>query len=354
MAAPEPPLPWSPAVPHTSPARAGAVVVLALALGGCAGGTADDAAPATPATSPEASLATSEATGFPLTLDNCGTEVTLVAAPERIVTIKSSTTEMVLALGAGDRLVGTAFPDGPLPAWLADAPGAAAPVLSDRAPSSEVVLEVEPDLVYAGWESSLTAEAAGERATLHDLGIATYVSPAACKDPAYQPNPLTFADVFTEILEAGAVLGEPEAAEALVEEQRTALAAVQPSAGGLSALWYSSGSDTPYVGAGIGAPQMIMEAAGLTNIAADVADTWTSLAWEAVADRNPDVIVLVDSAWNTADHKKEVLATNPTTAALPAVQAERYVVVSFPATEAGVRNVDAVASIVEQLAALGG
>ena len=40
------------------------------------------------------------------------------------------------------------------------------------------------------------------------------------------------------------------------------------------------------------------------------------------------------------------------TAAMPAVQQGRYVVVDFPATEAGVRNVDAVAAIVEQLGAL--
>lgn len=334
-------------MPHPSAIRGGAVVVAAvLALAACAPGntTPDDGAATAPA----------PGAGYPLTLDNCGTPVTIDAAPERVVTIKSSTTEMVLALGAGDRLVGTAFPDGPPPARLADAPGADAPVLSERAPSSEVVLEAEPDLVYAGWESNLTADAAGEREMLHGLGIATYVSPAACKDPAYQPDPLTFDDVFAEITEAGAVLGEPEAAASLVAEQRAALAAVEPSTAGLTGLWYSSGSDTPYVGAGIGAPQMIMDAAGLTNIAADVGDTWSSLAWEAVADREPDVIVLVDSAWNTAENKKGILAANPTTAALPAVQQERYVVVPFPATEAGVRNVDAVASIARQLAALDG
>ncbi len=332
-------------------ARATLAVAVAVGLAGCAAGTADDGAAAGNGTSPASSSPAATA-AYPVTVDNCGTEVTLEAAPERIVTIKSSTTEMVLALGLGEHLVGTAFPDGPLPEGLADAPGAGAPVLADRAPSSEVVLEAEPDLVYAGWESNFSADAAGERETLQNLGIATYVSPAACKDPAYQPDPLTFDDVFAEISEAGQVLGAPAAAAALVAEQAAALAAIEPSTQGLTALWYSSGSETPYVGAGIGAPQMIMESAGLTNIAADVHDTWTSLSWEAVADRNPDVIVLVDSAWNTAEHKKEVLAANPTTAALPAVQNQRYVVVPFPASEAGVRNVDAVASVVEQLAAL--
>ena len=59
---------------------------------------------------------------------------------------------------------------------------------------------------------------------------------------------------------------------------------------------------------------MIMDAAGLTNISADVHDTWTSLGWEPVVDADPDVIVLVDAAWNTADAKIALLESNPATA----------------------------------------
>lgn len=320
------------------PALAALAPVLALAA--CAGSPG----------APDPAPTTTTAPGFPVTVATCGVETTLEAPPQRVVTIKSSATEMVLALGAGDRLVGTAFADGPVPEELADA-AADVPVLAEQNPSSEAVLELAPDLVYAGWESNLSADGAGERAMYEELGISTYVSPSACKGE-HQPERLTFEDVFAEITEMGAVLGEPEAAAALVAEQRAALEAVEPVAGGLTTLWYSSGTDAPYVGAGIGAPQMIMEAAGLTNVAADVADTWTTLSWEAVAERDPDVIVLVDAAWNTAEAKRERLAANPVTAALPAVREERYVVVPFPATEAGVRNVAAVADVVRQLQAL--
>jgi iron complex transport system substrate-binding protein len=325
-----------------------------LAALGAAAALAACAVPAAPPEAPASPAATFAQAGdaYPVTVDNCGHSVTLAAAPRRILTIKSSVTELVLALGLGDRLVATAFPDGPLPADLAAAPGADAPVLSERVPSHEVVLEAEPDLVLAGWESNFSADGAGERDTLESLGIATYVAPSACKAPGYQPDPLTFDHVFDEIAEAGRLLGAPEAAASLVAEQAARLRAVTPADGGPTALWYSSGSDTPYVGAGIGAPQMIMTAAGLENIAADVRDTWTSLSWEAVADEDPDVIVLVDSDWNTAEHKKDVLTANPTTAALTAVREGRYLVVPFAATEAGVRNVDAVADLVDQLADL--
>ncbi|GAA4286675.1 putative F420-0 ABC transporter substrate-binding protein [Georgenia daeguensis] len=336
---------------RTLPLAAG-LAVCAL-LSACAGsGAAGPAAagPGTEGAAPSSAAPGSTAT-FPLTVSSCGVEATLEAPPERIVTIKSSATEMVLALGAGDRLVGTAFADGDVPAELAPA-AADVPVLAEKNPATEAVLELEPDLVYAGWESNLTADGAGEREMYQDLGVATYVSPSACKAAEHRPERLTFDLVLEEITEAGRMLGEEEAAAELVAAQRAELDAVVPSDAGLTALWYSSGEDVPYVGAGIGAPQMIMDAVGLENVAAGVQDTWTSLGWEAVAEANPDVVVLVDAAWNTAEHKKQALEQNPVTAALPAVQEERYLVVPFPATEAGVRNVPAVTDLAAQLAEL--
>ncbi|HEY1106967.1 MAG TPA: putative F420-0 ABC transporter substrate-binding protein [Agromyces sp.] len=332
---------------HALPLTLTAVAAVAL-LAGCAapanaGSTGADAA----------NDAGTEASGYPLTLDNCGTEVTFDGAPERVVTVKSSTLELMLALGLEDKVVGTAFADGPVPDEYADA-AAGLDVLSDKVPSQEATLAVEPDLVYAGWESNLSAEGAGERDALAALGVASYVAPAACKEEGYMPDPLTFDEVFREFEETGAIFGVPDRATELVEAQRTALEAISPSDAGLTALWYSSGDDQPFVGAGIGAPQMIMDAAGLENVAADVHDTWTAMSWEAVVEANPDVIVLVDAPWNTADAKIAALESNPATAALPAVQAKRYVVVDFPSTEAGVRNVDAVASIVDQLGSLEG
>ena len=83
------------------------------------------------------------------------------------------------------------------------------------------------------------------------------------------------------------------------------------------------------------------------------ARTRTSTGWEAIVAADPDVIVLVDAPWNTAESKIAKLEANAATAALPAVQAQRYVVVDFPSTEAGVRNVGAVASLVDQLGELG-
>nr|WP_043847719.1 putative F420-0 ABC transporter substrate-binding protein [Arthrobacter crystallopoietes] len=281
-------------------------------------------------------------------MDNCGTEVTFSAPPQRVVTIKSTSTELLLALGLGERIVGSAFADGPVPErWRQDIP-----VISEQLPAQEPVLALEPDFVYAGWESNFSADGAGERTALGRLGIDTYVSPAACREPGYQPDPLTFEQIFADIHEMGRIFAAEPQAERLVVAQREQLKAVEPDGRGLSALWYSSGSDTPYVGGGTGAPQLVLEAAGLRNVAADVDQAWSPLSWEVVAERNPEVIVLVDSSWSSLKKKIGVLEAHPVISQLDAVRESRYLVVPFAAAEAGVRSVETVQSLVDQLAEL--
>jgi iron complex transport system substrate-binding protein len=316
---------------------AAAVAVLAtIALAGCApAATAKVQHPSPTATS--------------LSIDNCGTTADFTAAPKRVITIKSTSTEMLLALGLGDRIVGTAFPDGPVPAQWTKA-AAKLPVLSEKVPSQEAVLAAAPDLVYAGWESNFSADGAGGRADLQALGIQSYVSPSACQEAAFQPKQLGFKDVFQEIEQVAAIFHVDPAK--LIASQKKTLASIKPNTKHLTALWFSSGSSVPYVGAGIGAPQLIMKTAGLTNIAASVKNTWTSYNWESVIAANPDVIVLVDASWSTVQKKIGVLEGNPATAGLDAVKNHRYVIVPFAASEAGVRTVDAAADVVQQLAKL--
>lgn len=289
------------------------------------------------------------ATDYPLTVQNCGVAVTFDKAPERVVTIKSTATELLLSLGLGKKIVGVGFQDGPLPDELAAA-GANLKVLADKLPSQEVVLGSEPDFVYGGWESNFAADGAGERPTLQQLGVVTYVAPAACR--SVKPPKLTFDAVFGEIAEMGAIFDVEDAAAKMIETQKASLASLAPDARGLTAVWYSSGTKAPYVGAGSNAPAMIMDALGLKNIFGDVDDGWISASWEAVVDANPDVIILVDSAWNSAAQKKKLLAENPITSKLDAVGNQRYLVIPFPASEAGVRNVPAVLDLAAQLTAL--
>lgn len=361
---------------------------------------------------------------FPVVLENCGVRVVFERPPERVVAIKSSVFELLLALGLGDRIVGIGFPDGPLPPELAVAladpdgaaraavpgaggsvegtaqpagrgisgraagasaagvgdgsapvgvdPGTLLPLLSDRVPAQEVVLGTAPDLVLAGWESVLTPTGAGSRESYAALGIATWVAPVACRSGPGRPARLTFDSVFEQIREVGLIFGVTDRAQALVAAQRALLEAVTSAAGGAeaqgvgagavgsrpagagmrSALWYSSGTQTPFVGAGLGGPQMMLEALGLANIMADLPDTWASASWEAIAARDPDIIVLVDALWNPVAQKRRLLAEGPVTGLMPAVAGERYLTIDFAAAEPGVRSVPALLELAAQLRAL--
>lgn len=292
---------------------------------------------------------TAVAEAGPVTVENCATTVTVDAVPKRVVTIKSTSTEMLLALGLGDLIVGTAFQDGPVPEeWADDA--ANLPVLADKVPSQEVLLDAAPDFIYAGWESNFSADGAGARDDLAALGVTTYVSPSACQS-AGQPAKLSFDNIFGDIEEIASIF-DVDATE-LIDSQRETLESIEPVGDGRTALWFSSGSDTPFVGAGIGAPQLLLETVGLENIAGDIDATWAPFNWEAVVDANPDFIVLVDAAWNSADKKIGILQTNPATANLDAVKNGRYLIIPFAASEAGVRSVDAAADLARQLDELG-
>lgn len=315
-----------------------AVVAASLLLAGCSAASAEPAASSPTATADK-----------PVVIQNCDTKMTFANAPKRVVSIKSTSTEILLALGLGDRIVGTAFQDGPVPAkWTTQS--ASLHKISDFMPSEEALLSLEPDLVYSGWESAFSADQAGTRAELASLGVNSYVQPAACRTENV-PTRLSFADIFGEFDQVAAIFRVSDAK--LVAQQKAELATVTKNTRGLSALWFSSGSSTPYVGAGAGAPELVMKTVGLTNVAGGIDDSWSSIGWESIIAGNPDVIILIDASWSSAAKKIAYLESNPVTANLTAVKNHRYITLPFPASEAGVRTVDAAVSVQKQLKALG-
>lgn len=115
---------------------------------------------------------------FPVTIENCDLTTTYDAPPQRAVTMNQAATEIMLALGLEDQMVGTAYlDDAILPQY--ESAYASIPILSDNYPSQEVLFGVEPDFVYGVYRSAFNDEAAGSRAELAELGIASYLSVCA-------------------------------------------------------------------------------------------------------------------------------------------------------------------------------
>src|SRR3712207_7144627 len=81
-------------------------------------------------------------TEYPLVVDNCGQELTFDAVPERVVSLDQGSTEILLSLDLGDRVVGSASWTDPVLPELAEA-NEAVPRLADNAPSYEGVRSEE-------------------------------------------------------------------------------------------------------------------------------------------------------------------------------------------------------------------
>ncbi len=292
-----------------------------------------------------------DSAAFPVTIDNCGLAITYDRAPQRAVTMNQAATEIMLALGLEESMVGTAYLDDTIRPDLADA-YASVPVLAEQYPAQEVLFNAEPDFVYGVYRSAFGDEAAGPRAALHGLGIGSYLSEVACEEEAVRPDEATFAIVFAEIRTIGAIFGVIERAEALIAALQAQLDDLLTTIGDgepVSIFWFDSGDDEPFVGACCGTPNMIIEAVGAKNSFADATGNWATVSWEAVIARDPEAIVIIEADWSPAQEKIDLLRNNPAYSSIRAVQDERFIVIPFSATTLGIRNVDAVVALAKGL-----
>lgn len=88
------------------------------------------------------------ATGYPVTLENCGREITVDSEPERVVSLWQSNTEALLALGLRDKIVAVQDNYAPYPESVVTASEGLATIGSMMGfPSKEVLLSEKPDFV---------------------------------------------------------------------------------------------------------------------------------------------------------------------------------------------------------------
>jgi iron complex transport system substrate-binding protein len=283
---------------------------------------------------------------------SCGLDVTVTAPPERAVTLEQGATELLLALGLGDRMAGTAYlTDAVAPAW-ADA-YAAVPVLADQYPTAEQLRATAPDFVYSMRASAFAADAVGERAELADLGVPAYLSANDCEDPALVADEVGFEQIFDEVTDLAALFGVEDRGADLVADQRAVLdevAAAAPDAGGLDVAWvYSTINGAPIVAGSAGLPQTLTELAGASNAFDDLDAQWAETSWDAIAQRDPDVLVLADLsrglAGDSAADKTAQLRADAVTAQLSAVRDDRLVAIPATEMDPSVRSIDALATL---------
>lgn len=316
-------------------------------------------------------LSAQAATTYPLTIHNCGRDLAFERAPQRLVSLGQASTELLLRLGVGSRLVGTGVWFGGLPKDLQEE-GKGIPRLADNAPSFEAVVGTRPDLVAAQYTYHVGP--GGEVADFPrfaKLGIAAYVAPSDCEGKAVTADsnsdgsrsaPFDMNLVTREARELAAILDVQPAGKQLVAEldRRIAAAGEQAKAAGVRGrsvlFWFSSPrlEGDPWVAGNLGAPAWIARSLGLRNVV-DSAEEWPAVSWERIASLDPDYIVVarMDRRLYPADDVDKKLAflrSDPLTRELRAVRENHLLVVDAPTLNPSLRVVDSVETLAADLA----
>jgi iron complex transport system substrate-binding protein len=311
-------------------------------------------------------------TQYPLTIRNCGVEITFGHAPRRAVAIGQSSTEILLSLGLADRIVGTAVWFGPvLPAY--EAANAGIPRLADNDPSFESVVGKEPELVTAQFEWHVGPQGSvGTREQFAGLGIPTYISPADCvaKDNSgggdgVRKQLFTMDLVYQEIRDLARIFDVADRGEALVADLRRREAAAIASVAGARldnvpmVFWFSSKevAGEAFVAGRNGVPAWILRQLGARNVIT-TEEEWPLVSWERIAAANPAIIVMAEmsrrryAADDTAV-KLNFLATDPVTSRLAAVKDKRIVVMDVQAMQPSIRAVDGIEAVARGIKSFG-
>lgn len=293
---------------------------------------------------------TAEPAFAPVTIENCGTSTTYDSIPEKAVALNQHATEIMLALGLEDHLVGTAYIDDEILPEFQDAYNEIE-VLSAQYPSKEVFLNTEATFAYGGFRSAFSEDGVGLREDLSSLGIDTYLTSIFCiQDRVEAPS---IDEVYDDILNIGSIFGVEDRAEDLVHDMEHDLEEVSEALEGvddaLRVFVYDSGDEAPFTASCCGTAQLVVELSGGENIFEDVPGGWATVSWEEIIDRDPEVILLIDSDWSTADEKAEFMIDNPALSDITAVKDRAFIVIPFSFTVPGVRNSMAIEEVSHEL-----
>lgn len=290
-------------------------------------------------------IAHAQSTTYPLTIQNGDNTLVFENAPERAVTLNGHATELMLAMGLGPRMVGTAYLNHPILDSL-KAEYDAIPILSDGtgSPSLEVVLNTGADFAY-GRLSAFRDTAVAPVEKLEELGIDAYAVKGTLIKGA------TMADVYEDISNLGQIFDIQPRANALIETIKSEIAEVgdKVAASGkpkVRVLVYDSGTEAIYT-TGKALQTHLIELAGGENVFADLDETWSNVSWEEAVAQAPDVIVINDYGQTSAQDKIALLKANPALASIPAIENDHFVVLPLPSAFEGVRNPDAVRTLAQ-------
>lgn len=287
-----------------------------------------------------------------LTIDNCGFDVTIPSPPQRATTMEQGATDTLLLLGAKDRIAGYGHQKDAPPAGY-DLDGIEE--ISDTVPNTEQLRDADTDFILTPFSLSWEPSQAGPREEWKRLGVATYQTNTECRDYGDNKGKSVFDLLEKDITELGQIFGLEENAQKLVDKQHASLDnATKAPEGTTFVLLYSSVGGAPYVAGGPSIVTEFGERTGMVNAFANIDEEWPQVSWEAIAEADPDVIILGDlpergEPGDTWQEKAETLTSTPGTREMKAVRNGRFIVLPGVTVSASARSYEAIDAISEAL-----
>lgn len=206
--------------------------------------------------------------------DDAGRRVSLPIKVNRVISLAPNLTEIVFAVGGGDRLVGrTSYCDFPAEAKSITEVG------DTRTPSLERIIALQPQVVLISTSSQLEIFTQ----QLHEQNIAVFVT-----------DPHDLNGVFRSIEQVGEILGLKEQALLLVQKLRDRTQAVEAKVKQQPPVrvFYQVSAEPLYtVGRDAFVTDLIHRAGGV-SVTADVPGAWPKYSSESALATKPEAIIL--------------------------------------------------------------
>ena len=221
-------------------------------------------------------------TEYPLTItDDLGNVVTIKSEPQKIVSLAASNTEIIFAVGAGDKMVGrTDYCDYPEDALQIESMGNgwSSPFNTER------IIELETDVVFSMDGLS------GENDVLTKAGIPVIILKAD-----------DIKDVLNDISLVGLITNNTQNAENLVDNLNNRIDDVEQNltaTDDMLDVFYIMSDGLWTAGNNTFINDLITLSKG-QNIASDI-EGYTTMNMETIIERNPDIILIDSDAWGVS------------------------------------------------------
>ncbi|MEU3353580.1 ABC transporter substrate-binding protein [Streptomyces sp. NPDC037389] len=294
---------------------------------------------------------------YPVTISNCGVKTTYDKAPERVVTNDVGIAEIMFALGLEDHMAGYVAPDY---RTSRDDKGAApwksgydkVKWLSKKEINKELVLDARADLVFAGWNYGFGEGNGFTPEALKKVGVGSYVLTESCHNGGTGTSrgvmpPLEA--LYTDLETLGKVFDVEDRARKLVDgfkkQVADARAAVPEDGRAPRVFLYDDGKDKPLTAGAFAGPHDIITKAGGDHVMKDLKDSWVTVGWETVVERDPEVIVINNYGSVGAEEKKKFLMSYPPLAGVSAIRNDRVFVLDYVDLVESPRNPSAIAAL---------